>query len=256
MGLFLRGRVAGLALVVALGGCSHTYFQFHVDAAQQAEIMGARNALAVSTQRGPNAMAPVVDLNARRAVEALIAGVTVEQTNADPQFQRLVRALYLGVMQPGVDPMAALDSDMTRIAARVGQRLASNTLGQLGLGGLAAMVGGVADDSGQRLHEMHGTLMRGQLGTCTELAPVVSYDAAILGHIQSQLAEQDPTYRDWRARVRAVHLVRFGCPSGHFLMVFTKNESERGVRAIGWQHLTPQQWHALEPRLRHALDLR
>lgn len=250
-----RALCAALALT-ALGGCSHTYFQFHIDRAQHNEIMTARNALAVSTQGDVNMLARVVDLNGRRAVEALIAGLTVEQTNADPQFQRLVRALYLGVMGDAEDPLSALDSDMTMIAARVGQRVAANGLDQMGLGGLAAMVGVVAtDDSGQRLREMQASLVRGRLGTCTELAPVISYNAGILGHIHSQLAEQDPIYVDWRGRVRAIHLVRFGCPNGHILMVLTKNANEAGVRAIGWHSVSHAQWQALQPRLREALDL-
>lgn len=248
-------RSACILLAFIAFGCSHTYFQFHVDVAQQREIMAARNALAVST-RDPAMLARVVDLNGRRAVETLIAGVTVEQTRAEPQFQRLVRALYLGVMGDAENPLAALDSDLTWIAARVGQRVAVTGLQQMGLGGLAAMVGAVApDDSAQRLREMQGSLARGQIGACTELRPIISYDAAILGHIDSQLAERDPIYRDWRNRVRAIHLVSFGCPHGRVLVVFTKNANEAGVRAIGWHVISHAEWQALEPRLRHALDL-
>src|SRR5690606_17961634 len=150
-------RAACALLALTALGCSHTYFQFHIDAAQQSEIMAARNTLAISTRDG-NALVQVVDLNGRRAVETLIAGLTVEQTNADPQFQRLVRALYLGVMGDAEDPLSALDSDLTMIAARVGQRVAVTGLNQMGLGGLAAMVGVAApDDSGQRLREMQGS---------------------------------------------------------------------------------------------------
>jgi len=257
MGLPGLPRVAAAALLMtALVGCSHTYFQFHINSAQQAQIMTTRNALAVSAQGDVNMLAQVVDLNGRRGAESLIAGLTVEQTNADPQFQRLVRALYLGLLRDGEDPLAAIDSDMAMMAARVGQRAAMNVANQMGLGGLAAMVGMAApDDSGQRLREMQATLVRGRLGTCGELHPVISYDAGILGHIRSQLAEQDPVYVDWRGRVRAIHLVRFACPNGHFLMVLTENANESGARAIGWQYLSPAQWQGLEPRLRHALDL-
>lgn len=250
-----RSRLASIALAVVLGGCSHTFFQFHIDSVQQNEIMTARNALAVSAQGDVNMLAQVVDLNGRRGVEALLAGMTVEQTNADAQYQRLVRGLYLGVMGDAEDPLSALDSDMSMIAARVGQRVAVNGLNQMGLGGIAAMVGVVADDSGERLREMQGSLVRGQIGTCTALYPVISYDAGILGYIHSQIAEQDPAYVDWRGRVRAIHLVRFECRTGHALMLFTENAGESGVRAIGWHFVSPQQWQALEPRLRQALDL-
>ncbi len=253
-----RSRLAALLslpLVFVLGACSHTFFQFHINPVEQNEIMEARNALTVSAQGDVNMLAQVVDMNGRRAVESLLAGMTVEHTEADPQYQRLVRALYMGVMGDADDPLAALDSDMTMIAARVGQRVAVNGLNQMGLGGLAAMVGVVADDSGQRLREMQGSLVRGQIGMCTELYPIISYDAGILGHIHSQIAEQDQTYLEWRGRVRAIHLVRFACSNGQVLMVFTKNANEAGARAIGWHFVSNQQWASLEPRLRQALDL-
>ncbi len=249
-----RALVA-IALAAVLGGCSHTFFQFHINAVERNEIIEARNALVVGAQGDVNTLAAVVDLNGRRAAETLVAGMTVEQTSAEPQYERLTRALYLGIMEDAEDPLAALDSDMTMIAARVGQRVAVHSLDQMGLGGIAAMVGVVGDDSGQRLREMQGSLVRAQLGACTELYPIISYDAGILGHIHSQLAEQDPIYVDWRSRVRAIHLVRFACPRGQVLVVFTKNAGERGVRAIGWHAVSAQQWVTLEPRLRQALDL-
>lgn len=248
-------RLLALVSVLAASGCSHTFFQFHINQVEQSEIMGARNAL-VQSAGDVNTLARVVDVNGRRAAETLVAGMTVEQTEADPQYQRLTRALYLGLLADGEDPISALDSEISMIAARVAQRVAVHGLNQFGLGGLAAMVGVVVpDDSGQRLREMQATLVRGQFGACTQLVPIISYDAAILGHIHSQLAENDPVYVDWRSRVRAIHLVRFACPTGSFLVVFTKNAGEAGVRAIGWHHVTPQQWQVLEPRLRHALDL-
>jgi hypothetical protein len=250
-----RLRIVAPILALAVMGCSHTWFQFHIDRVQQNEIMQARNGLTVSAQGDVNMLAQVIDLDGRRAVETLLAGLTIERTEADPQYQRLVRALYMGVMSDMDDPLAALDSDLTVIAARVGQRLAVNGLDRMGLGGIAAMVGVVGDDSGQRLREMQGSLVRGGVGTCTELAPIISYDAGILGHIHSQLAEQDPTYVAWRGRVRAIHLVRFGCPRGQMLMVLAKNANEPGVRAIGWHFVSAEQWVALEPRLRQALDL-
>lgn len=251
--LVAAGLLVGLFAL--LGGCSHTFFQFHVNNAERSEIIGARNAL-VSSQGNVNAMAQVVDVDGRRAVETLLAGMTVEQTSADPQYQRLVRALYLGVMADGDDPLSALDSDMSLIAARVGQRVATHTLDQMGLGGIAAMVGMVTDNSGQRLAEMQASLARSGLGTCTELYPIISYDAGILGHIHSQIAENDPVYVNWRSRVRAIHLVRWECGArGQVLMVLAKNAGEPGVRAIGWHNVTPQQWVNLEPRLRDALDL-
>lgn len=254
-----RRRLVALTVLVlagVLGACSHTYFQFHINQVEQNEIMQARNALTVSAQGDVNMLAQVVDLNGRRAVETLLAGMTIERTEADPQYQRLVRALYMGVMGDADDPVAALDSDMAVIAARVGQRVAVNGLNQMGLGGIAAMVGVVADDSGQRLREMQGSLVRGQIGTCTDLYPIISYDAGVLGHIHSQLAEQDQVYLEWRGRVRAIHLVRFACQNGsQVLMLLTKNAGEAGVRAIGWHFVSTPQWVALEPRLRQALDL-
>src|SRR5690606_23659060 len=243
----MPGRaLLALAVAAVLAGCSHTYFQFHINAAEQSEIMAARNALVVSAQGDVSTLSAVVDLNGRRAVETLIAGMTVEQTAADPQYERLTRALYLGVMGDAEDPLAALDSDLTMIAGRVAQRVAAHTIDQMGFGGIAAMVGMVGDDSSQRLREMQGSRVRAQVGTCTELHPVISYDAGILPHIRSQLAENDPVYVDWRSRVRAIHLVRFACPHGHVLMVLTKNAGEAGVRAIGWHHVSPQQWAHLE----------
>lgn len=250
-----RPFVVAIALAAVAGACSHTFFQFHINAVEQNEILSARNALVVAAQGDVNTLAAVVDLNGRRAVETLIAGMTVEQTSAEPQFERLTRALYIGVMGDAEDPLSALDSDMTMIAARVGQRVVGHSLDQMGLGGIAAIVGVVGDDGGQRLREMQGSLVRGQFGTCTELHPVISYDAGILGHIHSQLAESDPVYLDWRNRVRAIHLVRFACRNGHVLMVFTKNAGEAGVRVIGWHFVSPEQWVGLEPRLRQALDL-
>ncbi|HEY8432632.1 MAG TPA: hypothetical protein VIL20_29880 [Sandaracinaceae bacterium] len=243
------------AVAAALAGCSHTYYQFHIDAVEQREIVTARNALVVAAQGDVSTLSAVVDLDGRRAVETLVAGMTVEHTAADRQYERLARALYLGVMGDAEDPLAALDSDLAMIAGRVAQRVAAHTIDQFGFGGFAAMVGMVGDDSSQRLREMQGSLVRARIGVCTELHPVISYDAGILGHIRSQLADNDPVYADWRSRVRAIHLVRFACPHGHVLMVLTKNAGEAGVRAIGWHHVSPAQWATLEPRLREALDL-
>jgi hypothetical protein len=244
-----------LFLSVLLGACSHTFFQFHLNAGQHDEVMQAQQALAVSARGDVNMLAQVVDLNGRRAVEVLVAGMTVEETAGDVQYQRLSRALSIGVMGDASDPLSMLDPDLTTVAARVGQRVAANQLGQMGFGGIASMVGVVPYDSGTRLREMQASLVRGRVDACRELHPVISYDAGILGHIRSQLAEQDPVYLEWRGRVRAIHLVRLSCQSGHALMIFTKNHGEAGVRAIGWHFLTPQQWQALEPGLRHALDL-
>lgn len=250
-----RSCLLGLLLLVFGSGCSHTWFQFQVSPNERSHISNTVGALAASS-RDPNALAQVVDLPGRRAVETLIAGMSLERTDGDPQFQRLLRALYIGVMGDREDPLAALDVDLAVAAARVGQRLASQGLGQMGLGGLAAMAGvALGNDDGQRLREMQASIGRGQIASCQDFEVVVSYDAGILGHIHSQLAEQDPNYVAWRARVRAIHLVSFTCRSGHALMVLTRNANEANLRVIGWHWLTPGQWQAMRPRMRAAFDI-
>jgi len=242
-------------LLALLGlGCSHTYFQFDVSPNELAWIENTQRGLAASSTN-PGALGQVVDLQGRRATETLLAGVTIEQTQADAQYEQLVHALYLGVMADGEDPLAALDADTTLMAARVGQRVAAQGLNQLGLGGIAQMVSGVGDSDQQRLREMSASLTRNQIGTCVEGRVVVSYDAGILGHIDSSLADSDPNYRAWRDRVQALHLVRFACRSGHVLMVMTRNRGESGLRVIGWHFMSPQQWQVVEPRLRETFDL-
>jgi hypothetical protein len=255
MASFTPARALAGALVLLLAGCSHTFYQFHIDAAEQGAILSNRNALAAGAAGQNDVLASAVDLNGRRAVETLLASMTVEQTNADVQYQRLVHALYLGVLADGEDPLGALDADVTTIAARVAQRAVGTGLEQMGLGGIAEMVGIGGDDDGQRLGEMQASLARANIGTCDALYPIISYNAGILGHIRSQLAENDPAYLEWRGRVRAIHLVRFDCQTGHVLMLLGRNAGEDGVRAIGWTLLSPAQWQALEPRLRYALDL-
>jgi hypothetical protein len=250
-----------LALAISIGlglvGCSHTFYQFHIDNSERNAILNTRNTLAVAVQ-DPNAIAAAVDLNGRRAVETLVAGMSVEQTNADEQYQRLMRTLYLGVMAEGEDPLSAFNQDVAMMAARVAHRAASSTLDQMGLGGIAStMMGmiGMGDDDGQRLGEMQASLARTNIGMCTELYPIISYNAGILGHIHSDLANNDPVYLDWRERVRSIHLVRFACPGGHVLMVLTQNHGESDARAIGWQSISDAQWQAMEPQLRYSLDL-
>lgn len=242
------------AWAVLAGGCSHTFYQFRVDANELNAIGQAKNALA-ATAANPNALAQVVDLDGRRASEALIAGMTVESTSGDEQYQRLSRALYLAVMGDADDPLSAFNPDTAVLAARFGQRLVGNTLGQFGLGGIASMVGVVGDDDGQRLREMQVSLARGQVGTCGPYDVIVSYDAGILGHIHTQLAEQDPIYLQWRDRVRAIHLVRFTCSTQHMLTILTRNRDEAGLRVIGWHFLSQAQWDAMRPELRRAFDL-
>lgn len=245
---------AVLALILGVG-CSHTYFQFDVSPNELAWIENTQQALAAS-HTNPGALQQVVDLEGRRAVETLIAGLTVEQTEADRQYDQLAHALYLGVMQDNEDPLAALDSDASVMAARVGQRIAQHGLQQMGLGGIAQMVGGVMDDDGSRLREMSASLARGQIATCTQGEVVVSYDAGILGHINSQLADSDANYLAWRERVRAIHLVRFGCAGGaHVLIIMTRSRDRSGLQVVGWHFMSAQQWAAVEPRLRRAFDL-
>lgn len=245
---------AAVALAAALGGCSHTWYQFSVSPAERSAIESTKNALAASS-RDLNAMAQVIDLDGRRAVETLVAGMTVEQTAGEEQYQQLTRALYLGVMGDAEDPLSALDQDVTWMAARVAQRAAAQGLNQMGLGGIASMVGVVADDSGQRLREMQVSLHRGQIATCQAPNVIVSYDAGILGHIHTRLTDNDPGYQAWRQRVRAIHLVRFTCRSQHVLMIMTRNRGQAGLRVIGWHFVTQQQWERMQPRLRDAFDL-
>ncbi|MGE0785177.1 MAG: hypothetical protein AB7S26_05770 [Sandaracinaceae bacterium] len=254
----IRGDITrwtiGLALLALSVGCSHTWFQFDVSQNELNWIANAQGALAASAGN-PNALAQVVDLQGRRGAETLIAGMTVESTEADRQYDQLAHALYLGLIGDLDDPAAALSSDTNMMAARVAQRVAASGLNQMGLGMIGNLVGQFADNDGQRLNEMSASLARGQIGTCREGDVIVSYNAGILGHIHTDLADNDPTYQAWRDRVRAIHLVRFTCATGHVLVVMTRNRDEQGLRVIGWHFMTPQQWQSLEPQLRQAFDL-
>ncbi len=243
----------GLALALA-AGCSHTFYQFDVSSNELAWIQSTQQSLAASSGN-PAALAQVVDLPGRRAVETLIAGMTVQSTEGDRQYEQLTHALYLGVMADNEDPIQALDSDATLMAARVGQRVAAHGLSQMGLGGIAQLVGGFGDHDGQRLNEMSQSLARGNIGGCVQGEVIVSYDAGILGHIHTELADQDANYVAWRQRVRSIHLVRFACQRGQVLVVMTRNDGERGLKVIGWHFLSPEAWQQTEPRLREAFDL-
>lgn len=245
----------GVALFLS-AGCSHTWYQFTVSANELSHIEGAKDALAAS-YRNPNALAQVVDLDGRRAVETLIAAMTTEQTAGDEQFQRLSRALMIGIMGDRDDPLAMLDPDILLVAARVGQRVAGQQLEQFGLGGLVEMAGAVlgTDSDGQRLGEMQASLASGGIATCAGADVIVSYDAGILGHITTQMTDQDPNYQAWRARVRAIHLVRFQCNARHVLMVMTRNSGEAGLRVIGWHFASQSQWEQMRPGIRQAFDL-
>jgi hypothetical protein len=248
----MRGLIVAFAIVLA--GCSHTFFQFHIDQNSANAIEQNKMALA-ATAGNPGALAQVVDLEGRRAAETLVAGMTVESTSGDVQYQRLTRALYLGIMGDGVDPVNALTSDVTFMAAQVAQRIAINQASQFGLGGLAQMVGMVTDNDGVRLGEMSASLQRGGIAYCQGLDPIISYNAGILGHIHSQLAESDQNYLAWRGRVQSIHLVHYVCGQQHAVMVFTQNAGEPGVRAIGWHFMRADQWERFRPQLRYALDL-
>jgi len=251
-----RGLV-GVALVLSvIAGCSHTWFQFRVSDAELEQIDQTRQAL-VASYRAPNALAQVVDLPGRRATETLLASLTLEQTNAEEQYQRLMRALYIAVMGDATDPMEALQSDLSMTGLRVGTRVAAQTLSPLGLDGIAESAGAalLGDGDGQRLREMQVSLQRGQIETCEGGEIIVSYDAGILGHIDAQMAERDADYRAWRARVEAIHLLRFACRNGHVLMIMTRNRDEPGLRVIGWHFVSQQQWDAMGPRLRETFDL-
>ncbi|MCC6874389.1 MAG: hypothetical protein IT378_08820 [Sandaracinaceae bacterium] len=251
----MRGALV-LVLALSVAGCSHTWFQFHVSAAEASAIDQNKNALAATAaSRDLNALAQVVDLDGRRGAEILVAGMTVESTSADVQHARLTRALYFGIMGDGEDPLSALDMDLGSMAARVAQRVAVNQAQQMGFGAIASFIGAVGDDDGTRLTEMQMSLTRGQVATCQGLDPIISYNAGILGHIHSQMAESDPTYLAWRARVQSIHLVHYVCGSQHAVFLLSRNAGEPGVRALGWHFMRPDQWERLRPRLRQALDL-
>lgn len=246
--------VVGGVIGLALGGCSHTWYQFELSQAERSHVDATKNALA-ATQSNPNALAQVVDLQGRRGAEALIAGMSTQSSGGDVQYERLSRVLYIAIMGDAEDPLAALNQDMTMAGARVAQRIAQSGLQQMGLGGIAAMVGVVGDDDGQRLREMSVSLQRGQPQTCGPFDVIVSYDAGILGHIQTSITDQDQTYQAWRQRVQAVHLVRFTCATSHMLTVMTRNRGEAGLRVIGWHFVTQAQWESMRPGLRRAFDL-
>jgi hypothetical protein len=251
-----RSFAVVVALLFSITGCSHTWFQFTVSANELAHIENTKNALAAS-YRDPNALAQVVDLDGRRAVETLIAGMATEHTDGDEQFQRLTRVLMIGIMGDDEDPLSMLDPDITLTAARVGQRVAGAQLQQFGLGGLAEMAGAAlgTDSDGQRLSEMQFSLEQGAITTCGEPDVIVSYDAGILGHISTQMTDQDATYQAWRSRVRSIHLVRFQCNPQHVLMVLSRNHGEAGLRVIGWHFATHGQWQQMRPGMRRAFDL-
>lgn len=252
----LRGLAGAILAILAAVGCSHTYFQLRVSDAELEEIDQTRQALAAS-YRAPGALAQVVDLPGRRATETLLASLTLEQTNADEQYQRLMRALYIAVMGDASDPMEALQSDLSMTGLRVGTRVAAQTVAPLGLDGIVESAGAalLGDGDGQRLREMQVSLQRGQIETCEGGEIIVSYDADILGHIDAQMAERDADYRAWRDRVEAIHLLRLRCREGHVLMIMTRNGDEPGLRVIGWHFVSQRQWDAMAPRLRETFDL-
>lgn len=235
-------------------GCTHTYYQFRVGASERDAIDQTKDALAAASS-DQDGLAQVVDLDGRRAVETLVAGMTIEGTEADPQYARLVRALYLGIMGDVDDPLTALDQEITWIAARVAQRVATTGLSQSGLGQVAALVGLPGDSDAERLTEMSASLVRGRIGTCQTGDVIVSYNAGILGHINSRLAENDAIYVAWRQRVQAMHLARFTCATRHVIILMSQNRGEAGMRVLGWHFLTQEQWDRLNPRLHEALDL-
>lgn len=251
-----RRTLAAAAALFLSAGCSHTWFQFTVSANELAHIDNTKNALA-ATYTNPNALAQVVDLDGRRAVETLIAGMATERTSGDEQFQRLTRVLMIAIMGDDEDPLSMLDPDISLTAARVGQRIIGAQLQQFGLGGLVEMAGAVlgTDSDGQRLSEMQHSLRQGGITTCRAPDVIVSYDAGILGHIHTQMTDRDPIYQAWRGRVRAIHFVRFECGRQHVLMVMTRNRGEAGLRVIGWHFATHGQWQQMRPGIRRAFDL-
>jgi hypothetical protein len=111
----METRVRALAAVSLLlaAGCSHTFFQYHPNRFEQ-----ARAGLAAGAAGGEPVVAQVVDVSGRRAVETLLAGVTVESTAADVQTDRMIRALYLGILDGGQDPMSAFNLELVSIAGR------------------------------------------------------------------------------------------------------------------------------------------
>src|SRR6187402_324822 len=108
--------VVAVASLLVLSACSHTYYQFHVGGDEEAAIYAAQQGLTVAAQGDLGTLQAVVDLNGRRAIETLLAGMTLEQTENDEQFQRLARALFLGVMSNGEDPVSAINMDTMTIA--------------------------------------------------------------------------------------------------------------------------------------------
>jgi hypothetical protein len=258
-----------LVLVLVLVGCSHTYYQFRVTEREEAWVDQTHNALIGAMASDDATLGAVVDLEGRRAAEALAAGVAVDRPS-EPQFERLTRALLIGLVGDGVDPHEVLTGDVIAAALRIGQRVATSEAGVraaaqvadsfgLPVGGLPAVAAAaVGDTDADRYREMRDSLRRGELQTCQGADVVVSYDAGILSHVDLPTADGDPRYQAWRERVRAIHLVHLPCQgrrAQHVLELQTRSADRAGLRVIGWHFFTEAQWQRLQPELREALDL-
>ncbi|MGF1468293.1 MAG: hypothetical protein ACFCGT_19395 [Sandaracinaceae bacterium] len=256
--------LVGLAVCV-LAACSHTFYQRALPSAEQLAVEDARARLveaaggASAFGRSGQALDAVVDWSGRQAAETLVVGMSLESTRGDALYERLARALALGLLEDGQDPWAVLEPDTVLLASRLALRLAEQGLLREGLGLAAPLLGHLVGLAGRpALHRaaMVLSLRRADLGRCGAVEPIVAYDAAILRHLRAEVADRDPVYVAWRDRVKAIYLVRFPCPTHHVVMLLTRDRGRRDLRVLGWHRLSAAQWTALEPRLREALDLR
>ena len=245
--------------LVALGlGCSHADFQYEPAAPEAKRLVDTPASLiAAGEAKDTGAVAGMMDPEGRKAMLLIAHDVAGQKSEA----ARAIDALALGIMIGmafGAEDAELIDfaeKGLEYFKPRMESELATSLLAKGSASKLLPdLVADMKDRPEVRRPKLAASFIAGLPSGCRTATPIVSYNASILDHIDYDWAKESTTFDGWKARVRAMHLVRVDCAEKIGLWVMSSYADET-PRLAAWHYFTPAQWAKLEPKIDDKLEL-